>query len=50
LHQVFAFEKFEREENEAEMRKYTQNVYGNQEVDGGDYAANYEERNEFQGS
>lgn len=48
LHQVFTFEKLEREENEAEMKKYTENVYGNQEVGGGDYAVTYEESNEYQ--
>lgn len=49
LHQVFTFEKFEREANEAEMRKYTEHVYEAQEVGGRDYAMNYEASNEYQG-
>lgn len=49
LHHVFTFEKLEKEENEAEMRKYTENVYENQEIGGRDYAVNYDENNEYQG-
>lgn len=41
LHQVFIFEKLEKEENEAELRKYTENVYENQEAAEG--LKNYEE-------
>lgn len=43
------YEKAQRDVDEAEMRKYTDEVYGNLEEGGKYHEDNYEETGDFQG-
>lgn len=50
LQQVFTFEKAQREENDAEMKKYTEQVYENVEEGGlKPYGDSYDEQGDFHG-